>query len=200
MINVHLSVSFFYIQKASFNNYNYSRTLWAIRLRYLMPAMSRPILNTDRRCLNRSILTRLGSKLNCIGKLLHTLFSARRHGPMQVVRVARRSYSCLGVTVPTVLLTAVILCDQSAGTKHTTQTLSQPPSTNPAPLCHNLQATKYSIRRVGCFRTNRTYKQELIRRWDSERELLYDDNIHIGASAYAHWTDLLISTFYYKYL
>ena len=43
-------------------------------------------------------------------------------------------------------------------------------------------------------------KQELIRRWDSERELLYDDNIHVEASAYAHWTDLLISTFYYKYL
>ena len=38
--------------------------------------------------------------------------------------------------------------------------------------------------------------QELIRRWDSERELLYDDNIHGEASAYAHWT----STFYYKYL
>ena len=43
-------------------------------------------------------------------------------------------------------------------------------------------------------------KQELIRRWDSERELLYDDNIHVEASAYAHWIDLLISTFYYKYL
>jgi len=44
------------------------------------------------------------------------------------------------------------------------------------------------------------YRQELIRRWDSERELLYDDNIHVGASAYAHWTDLPISTFCYKYL
>ena len=42
--------------------------------------------------------------------------------------------------------------------------------------------------------------QELIRRWDSERELLYDDNIQVEASAYAHWTDLLLSTFYYKYL
>jgi len=42
--------------------------------------------------------------------------------------------------------------------------------------------------------------QELIRGWDSERELLYDDSIHVEASAYAHWTDLLISTFYYKYL
>ena len=39
-------------------------------------------------------------------------------------------------------------------------------------------------------------RQELIRRWDSERELLYDDNIYGEASAYAHWT----STFYYKYL
>ena len=38
--------------------------------------------------------------------------------------------------------------------------------------------------------------QELIRRWDSERELLYNDNIHVEASAYAHWTDLLISTKY----
>jgi len=37
-------------------------------------------------------------------------------------------------------------------------------------------------------------RQELIRRWNSERELLYDDNIHVEASAYAHWTDLLIST------
>jgi len=43
-------------------------------------------------------------------------------------------------------------------------------------------------------------RQELIRRWDSERELLYDDNIHVEASVYAHWTALLISTFYYKYL
>jgi len=31
------------------------------------------------------------------------------------------------------------------------------------------------------------WRQELIRRWDSERELLYDDNIHVEASAYAHW-------------
>jgi len=31
------------------------------------------------------------------------------------------------------------------------------------------------------------WKQELIRRWDSERELLYDDNIHVEASAYSHW-------------
>ena len=31
------------------------------------------------------------------------------------------------------------------------------------------------------------YEQELIRRWDSERELFY--NIaHVEASAYAHWT------------
>ena len=43
-------------------------------------------------------------------------------------------------------------------------------------------------------------KQELIRRWDSERELLYDDDIHVEASAYAHWTDLLISTFHYIYI
>jgi len=28
--------------------------------------------------------------------------------------------------------------------------------------------------------------QELIRRWDSERELLYDDNIHVEASADAN--------------
>jgi len=39
-------------------------------------------------------------------------------------------------------------------------------------------------------------KQELIRRWDSERELLYNDNIHVEASAYAHSIDLLISTKY----
>jgi len=30
-------------------------------------------------------------------------------------------------------------------------------------------------------------KQELIKRWDSERELFYN-NAHVEASAYAHWT------------
>jgi len=35
-------------------------------------------------------------------------------------------------------------------------------------------------------------KQELIR-WDSECELIYDDVVHAEASAYAHWTDFLIS-------
>jgi len=28
----------------------------------------------------------------------------------------------------------------------------------------------------------------------SERELFYDDIVHAEASAYAHWTDFLIST------
>ena len=37
-------------------------------------------------------------------------------------------------------------------------------------------------------------KQELIRRWYSERELFHDDIVHAEASAYAHWTDFLIST------
>jgi len=37
-------------------------------------------------------------------------------------------------------------------------------------------------------------QQELIRRWDSERELFYDDIVHVQASAYAHWTDFQIST------
>ena len=46
------------------------------------------------------------------------------------------------------------------------------------------------------WRTSYNKEQELIRRWDSERELLYDDNIHVEASAYANWTDLLISTKY----
>jgi len=36
-------------------------------------------------------------------------------------------------------------------------------------------------------------KQELIRRWDSERQLIYDDVVHAEASAYARWTDFLIS-------
>ena len=38
--------------------------------------------------------------------------------------------------------------------------------------------------------------QELIRRWDSERELFYDDTVglHVQASAYTHWTDFVIST------
>jgi len=34
--------------------------------------------------------------------------------------------------------------------------------------------------------TKNLVKQELVKRWDSERELLYDDNIHVEASAYAH--------------
>jgi len=38
------------------------------------------------------------------------------------------------------------------------------------------------------------YKQELIRRWDSERELFLRDIVHVEASAYAHWTHFLIST------
>jgi len=37
-------------------------------------------------------------------------------------------------------------------------------------------------------------EQELTRRWDSERERFYEDIIHVKASAYAHWTDFLIST------
>jgi len=37
-------------------------------------------------------------------------------------------------------------------------------------------------------------QQGLIRTWDSERELFYDDIIDVEASAYAHWTDFLIST------
>jgi len=36
--------------------------------------------------------------------------------------------------------------------------------------------------------------QELIRRWDSERELFYNDIMHVQASAYAHWIDFLIYT------
>ena len=35
--------------------------------------------------------------------------------------------------------------------------------------------------------------QELIRRWDSERELIYYDVVHAEASDYTHWTDILIS-------
>ena len=36
--------------------------------------------------------------------------------------------------------------------------------------------------------------QELIRRWDSERELFHDDIVHVEAIACAHWIDFLIST------
>jgi len=36
--------------------------------------------------------------------------------------------------------------------------------------------------------------QELIRRWDSERELFLRDIVHVESSAYAHWMDFLIST------
>jgi len=37
-------------------------------------------------------------------------------------------------------------------------------------------------------------RQELTRRWDSEREHFYDDIVHAEASNYAHWIDFLIST------
>ena len=37
-------------------------------------------------------------------------------------------------------------------------------------------------------------KQELIRRWYSKCELFYDNIVHVQASAYARWTDFLIST------
>jgi len=37
-------------------------------------------------------------------------------------------------------------------------------------------------------------QQELIRRWKSERELFYDNIVHVEASAYDNWTDFLIST------
>jgi len=37
-------------------------------------------------------------------------------------------------------------------------------------------------------------RQELTRRWDSKRKLFNDDIVHEEASAYAHWTDFLIST------
>jgi len=36
--------------------------------------------------------------------------------------------------------------------------------------------------------------KKLTRRWDSERELFYDDIVRVEASAYAYWTDFLIST------
>jgi len=36
-----------------------------------------------------------------------------------------------------------------------------------------------------------TQRQELIRRWDSERELFNDDIVYVQASAYARWTDFL---------
>jgi len=39
-------------------------------------------------------------------------------------------------------------------------------------------------------------KQELISRWDSERERFYVDIVHIEASAYAHWTDFLSMLIY----
>ena len=38
--------------------------------------------------------------------------------------------------------------------------------------------------------------QELISRWDSQREHFYDDIVHVEASAYAHWTDFLSMLIY----
>jgi len=38
------------------------------------------------------------------------------------------------------------------------------------------------------FRRGSMLKQELFRRWDSERELFYDNIVHVEASACAHWT------------
>jgi len=42
--------------------------------------------------------------------------------------------------------------------------------------------------------------KKLIRRWDSDRELFYNDIVHVEASAYAHWTDFLISSKHLLYL
>ena len=39
-------------------------------------------------------------------------------------------------------------------------------------------------------------EQELISRWDSERERFYDDIVHVEDSAYAHWTDFLSMLIY----
>jgi len=40
------------------------------------------------------------------------------------------------------------------------------------------------------------YIQELISRWDNERERFNDDIVHVEASAYAHWTDFLSMLLY----
>jgi len=40
------------------------------------------------------------------------------------------------------------------------------------------------------------YQQELISRWDSERERFYDDIVHVEVSAYAHRTDFLSMLIY----
>jgi len=37
-------------------------------------------------------------------------------------------------------------------------------------------------------------------RWESERQLFYNDIVHVQASAYAHWTNFLISTKHLSYL
>jgi len=47
---------------------------------------------------------------------------------------------------------------------------------------------------VGHISHNAKTQQELIRRWDSERELFLRDIVHVEASAYVHGTDFLIST------
>jgi len=49
-------------------------------------------------------------------------------------------------------------------------------------------------------RRTHNINNKLIKRWDSERELFYDDIVHVEASAYAHWTDFLISTKHLRYL
>ena len=40
------------------------------------------------------------------------------------------------------------------------------------------------------------YQQELISRWDNERERFYDDIVHVEVSAYARWTDFLSMLIY----
>jgi len=50
-----------------------------------------------------------------------------------------------------------------------------------------------NVTKMVYFVSNGKYKK-LIRRWDSEHELFWDDIVHIEASAYAHWTDFLITT------
>jgi len=71
--------------------------------------------------------------------------------------------------------------------------------TQPKKRCDMIYVNAYSTLSSGqsgslvCRMMIRQSRQELVRRWDSGRELFYDDIVH-KACTYTHWTDFLIFT------
>jgi len=59
----------------------------------------------------------------------------------------------------------------------------------PDPRSHHCTLSDFPLPMV--WHSSCWMEQELIRRWDSECELFYDDILHVQASTYTHWTDFL---------